>query len=79
MGTRGPRLAAFGYFGMGNLGNEASLAALLARVRERPTRRRADLLRVRRGRREPRALLPATRLMTYRPACTGFGQRSPRR
>jgi polysaccharide pyruvyl transferase WcaK-like protein len=66
-----PHLAAYGYFGMGNLGNEASLAALLARVRE--ARPDVDVScfgadPVTTGLEHG---VPAIRLMTYRPGRPG--------
>ena len=68
MGTRGPRLAAFGYFGMGNLGNEASLAALLARVRDVRPDVELTCFAFDAATASREHLLPATQLMTYRPA-----------
>lgn len=69
----GPRLAVFGYFGMGNLGNEGSLAAFLAFVRrEHPEMRllciAADPEAVRREHG-----IPAVRIMAVRGASIGGG------
>ncbi len=73
MGTRGPRVAAFGYFGMGNLGNEASLAALIARVREVRPDVELSCFAFDAAATSREHLLPATQLMTYRPARSGWG------
>lgn len=67
------RVAAYGYFGMGNIGNEGSLAAFLDLLRQRwphatVTCLAADPETVRREHG-----IPATRLMAYRPSAARGG------
>src|SRR5690349_4294732 len=69
------RVATYGYFGMGNLGNEASLAAFLDYLRDRHPEAvlscfAADAEAVRREHG-----VPATRLMAYRAAPGSSGLR----
>ena len=74
MGETTLRVATYGYFGMGNIGNEGSLAAFLAYLREAHPEAAvscfaadADAVRRDHG-------VPATRLMAFRP---GPGARPP--
>ncbi len=71
MGATTLRVATYGYFGMGNLGNDASLAAFVAYLRERHPEAvvscfAADPVAVRRD-----LGVPSTRLMAYRPGPGG--------
>ncbi|MCD6639296.1 MAG: polysaccharide pyruvyl transferase family protein, partial [Nocardioides sp.] len=75
MSGRPPVVALYGYFGMGNIGNEASFAAFLAQLR----RHRPDVVvkAFVAGPDEVSALhhVPAERLMAYRAARGGSGVR----
>ena len=64
--TTRPRVAAFGYFGMGNLGNEGSLAAFLDHMRRRhPDITLSCFAAGAQAVREEHGI-PATQLMSYR-------------
>lgn len=73
MSARWPRVATYGYFGMGNIGNEGSLEAMLAHLRTRPEGSvsclAADPVAVERDHG-----VPAARLMAYR---ADKGRRGP--
>jgi polysaccharide pyruvyl transferase WcaK-like protein len=60
------RVAAYGYFGMGNIGNEASLAAFLDYIRERHPEATLTCYAAGPEQVEREHRLPATRLMSYR-------------
>jgi polysaccharide pyruvyl transferase WcaK-like protein len=66
MSTRPVRVAAYGYFGMGNIGNEASLAAFLDYVRERHPEATLSCYVAGPDQVEREHAVPATRLMSYR-------------
>lgn len=75
MTLRGPRIATYGYFGMGNIGNEGSLAAFLDHLRRDHPEATVTCFAA-----DPDAVrhehgIPATRLMAFRadPASSGPG------
>jgi polysaccharide pyruvyl transferase WcaK-like protein len=74
-GPRAPRLTVYGYFGMGNIGNEASLAAFLRVLRRDHPEVVVECLAA-----DPAAVtrehgIPARQLMAYRPAPGARGLR----
>jgi polysaccharide pyruvyl transferase WcaK-like protein/glycosyltransferase involved in cell wall biosynthesis len=68
-----PRVAALGYYGIGNLGNEALLAAFADRLRRDVPEAELSVLAVDPGAVRAEHGLPATRLMSYRRDLAGGG------
>lgn len=71
MSPGAPRVAAYGYFGMGNLGNEGSLKAFLDYMRRTHPDVELSCFAAGADTVEGEHGVPATQLMTYRPAGGG--------
>jgi polysaccharide pyruvyl transferase WcaK-like protein len=75
MSTAAPRVAAYGFFGIGNLGNEASLSALLRYLRAEHPQAELSCFAVGADAVERDHGIPATQLMTYARLGQGTGRR----